>query len=893
MVIKIKQVYLFPFVKPMCKRNLLFLFFTLFLLLMYSSCTTTKNTPMRRAWHNMNARYNGYFLAGEELKENIRLIEKEYKDNYSFLLPVFMYPNKENVKAYTDNFDKSIKRATGVIERHTIITPKTKVEIANACKWIDENYTIIGIAEFYSLELVPALEVFQYVSQKYPDPEAKYRGLLWMMRLYNELGSLSKTEVLIDELKNAKDFPKKKWYKRELALIAADCYIKRGNNQQAIKSLTEAIANTKKKKYKARYNYILAQLYTQTGEYDNAIAAYKKVLKNHPIYEMVFNAKISKANLYAIKDGDSKGVKRELIQMSKDMKNVEYLDQIFYSLALITYKEKDTAATLNYLEKSIDNSTNNVMQKAQAYLKRGDVFFEKQNYITAEINYDSALAVLPEDYPGYLKIKDKKKTLSELVLNLNTIHVQDSLQALSKMSDKEREKAIDKMIAQLEKEEQRKLEEQKVKERIKQENIAAQNTTTTAPPGASAKLWYFYNPNTVSLGVADFTKKWGPRKLEDDWRRSQKESFNTTETDNNNISVDSLNQALSSAIAEANSNIKSREYYLKTIPATNEELIKSDNKIIDAFYNVGVIYKEQLNNNIKSAQAFEELLRRYPENKYKTTVYYYLYRSYLAMNNTDKAEYYKNILLNDYSESEYAKIIRNPDYAKNLMISKNEIEKLYSQTFQLYSSGKYSEALSNCEQAESLYSKNEYMPQFDFIKAMCIGYTQDVEVLEKELNAIIAKHPMHPVKEKAQDILDAMKKMKSSAIASIITNSQQSDSVKGSRFYWVTAVNPLKGDVAKFMEKVELVTQNAFAKQNLNIAKEIFNDSTQLVTIQTFLTIEEAKDYYMFMNNTTQVFSDLEKGTYVTFLIDSVNYPKMQQEKAVDNYLILFNEKIK
>jgi len=34
--------------------------------------------------------------------------------------------------------------------------------------------------------------------------------------------------------------------------------------------------------------------------------------------------------------------------------------------------------------------------------------------------------------------------------------------------------------------------------------------------------WYFYNQTTLSFGVNDFIKKWGNRKLEDNWRRSQK-----------------------------------------------------------------------------------------------------------------------------------------------------------------------------------------------------------------------------------------------------------------------------------------------------------------------------------------------------------------------------------
>ena len=37
--------------------------------------------------------------------------------------------------------------------------------------------------------------------------------------------------------------------------------------------------------------------------------------------------------------------------------------------------------------------------------------------------------------------------------------------------------------------------------------------------------WYFDNPNTLSFGFSEFNRKWGKRKLEDDWRRSDKKTL--------------------------------------------------------------------------------------------------------------------------------------------------------------------------------------------------------------------------------------------------------------------------------------------------------------------------------------------------------------------------------
>lgn len=845
---------------------------------------------MRRAWHSMNARYNGYFLANDDEKTIIKKIEKTNKEDFTKLLPIFIYPSNEAAKTYAADFDKVIKRGTEVIQYHAIVSEKSKVEIANACKWIDECYTLIGIADLYKHDLFPALEVFEYVSKKYSEPEAKYRGLLWMMRTYNELGSLSKTDVLLDELKSAKEFPQTKDYKRELELITADYQIKRGNYSAAIKALSIAIALTKKKSAKARYCYLIAQLYTEEGDERNALNYYNKVLKLHPPYDMAFSVKIKRAGVYAAENADSKEIKRELTRMAKDEKNEEFLDQIYYALALINCKEKDTASAISFLDKSIANSISNNSQKALSFLKRGDIYLDKQNYKAAEINYDTAVSLLPPDYPNYATIENKKKNLTALVSNLDIIDTQDSLLNLANMSEKDRNKAVDNMIKYLEKEQARKEEENRVA--LARQQALAQANAAAASQTASSTAWYFYNPNTISLGIADFNKKWGDRVLEDNWRRSQKQQeVNVDDNDSTDTAKDSIAKSTTAKTTNKDS-IKDRDYYLKNIPLTPEDQDKSIAKIIDAYYNVGVIYKESFNNNKKSAGAFEELLKRFPDNKYKLTVYYQLYRSYLAMNNSSKADHYKNIILNDYPDTEYAKIIRNPNSAKDILASKNQIERFYTETYQYYMNGKYAAVITNCNTADSLYAKSALMPQFDFLRALSIGRTQDSKALEAALTQVIIKHPIGPIKDKAQEILDLMK-IRNAAAADTLSRKPTPDLIETGDYYWVTMVPLGKGDINKFKDKVSIITETAFSQDSLSTSIEILTTTLQMIVVKPLKGRTKSLKYYYFMADKEQVFSDLEKGTYQTFIISVDNYALFQKDKDVNKYLQVFNEKLR
>lgn len=849
----------------------------------------------------MTARFNGYYYSNENIKETIKKIEKAHKDDFSKIIPLFIYTNNTTAKTFYSDGDKTIKKSSVVIQRHTITERKSKKEIPNACKWIDENYVLIGKAHFYKRDLFSALEAFEYVSKIYPNPEAKYTGMLWMMRTNNEIGSYSLTESSLDEIRNATDFPNDRSYQRELAAVTADYHIKREEYNASIKHLTKAIALTRKKKTKARYTYVLAQVYEKLGDNKKASQYYALVPGLHPSYDMAFNAQINRAKLYDISSGGSKIIKKQLNKMLRDDKNIEFQDQIYYALADIAVKENDIPLALTYLSKSIKASTTNNTQKALSYLKRADIYFEKPEYKNAQANYDSTMTFLPKDYVDYAVIDEKKKSLTSLVVNLNVIILEDSLQRLGKMSESEREKAIENMISKIEEDEKRKEEE-----KLFQLTNAQNNTTTTTNENTNAgsSAWYFYNPATVSFGAGAFTKKWGSRKLEDNWRRSEKDVVSTSIVDEEVNDISDSAQTLNggTSLASKTKNKKDKSYYLKNIPLTPDAIAKSNMKIVEAFYNVGSIYKEQLLNNQKSVESFEELLQRYPENKYKLTSYYQLYRIYLAMNNQPKSDYYKNILLKDYPDSDFAAIIRNPGIAGDIAASKKEVENFYTETYQLYTAGNYMQAYSNCMRADSLYSKSNLMPQFSFLKALCIGRTQDITAFENALTQVTVKYPKDPVKEKAQEMLDMIKKQKNpttvTTVDSTITAEVPKDSTKfvfkeDGEYYCLIVVENGKGDLNKFKTKLSDFHTQMFSTADIAISSIFLDITHQMVNVKAFEGKDKAMDYFDVLSAKKELFSDLEKGSYQTFVISSDNYTIFYKDKNISDYEQFFTQNFK
>lgn len=122
------------------------------LLILLSGCKTNKNTFIHRGYHNLTARYNGYYYATESIKEGEEKIRTSYKYDYDRLLPVYLVPTNESSKATFPEFDKAIKKSSNCISRHTIKDKKKGTEITTAGRWIDNNWNVIGISHFYKRE---------------------------------------------------------------------------------------------------------------------------------------------------------------------------------------------------------------------------------------------------------------------------------------------------------------------------------------------------------------------------------------------------------------------------------------------------------------------------------------------------------------------------------------------------------------------------------------------------------------------------------------------------------------------------------------------------------------------------------------------------------------------
>ncbi len=864
------------------------------MLTFFWSCSTKKNTFSRRVYHNLTAHYNAYWNGKESLKEGELELLTLAQENYTFVLPVFNYGTKENSMSLNPYMDRAIEKATLVIQRHSMyFNDKEYV------RWIDDSYLLIGTAYFYKHEYNMAKRTFDYMIKRFQDDPIKYDAMIWLADTYIQLEEWDKAQSLLDlvQSKILKE-PVSRNAEARLSAVYADFYIKQNLYNQAIIPLENALSDNQNKLLLTRMEFILGQIYQLNKDYEAATEYYTKVIKHNPPYEMSFNAKINLAQSYDVSTGNSKLVIKKLEKMLKDEKNIEYQDQIYYALAEIAIREGNDTLAIHYYKISVSTSLTNNYQKAISALKLADLYYSYPDYIFAQVYYDSSMMFLPSDFPDYEAIASKTETLTDLVTNILIIHEQDSLQDLARMSEKERNAIIQEFIAAYKEEEKKKKQE----EILRQQNLAMTSQSFQTKQNVqrlSGGKWYFYNPSTLSYGYTEFIKKWGNRKLEDLWRIKNKQMISYGYEDEI-VEVDTMKSDSTKSFI---SDPMKPEYYLQNLPMTPELMEASDAMLAEALYKTGYIYKEGIYDYPNAVKTFDEFIDRFPDNEYVLESYYHLYKIYQQQNNEEQLEYIKNLMVREYPDSDYAKIIIDPDYNLVLLAQKNKAASLYEETYQAYMNEQYLMVKIYTDEAISSYAEDKNLiPKFEYLRTLAKGKTDGTDSLVFGLQDIITRYPSHEVTPLAQNILthlygspDIPEQILEDG--TIVTSGEEQIEETSPYIYepdiihfYILIVNALQVNVNATKVKISDYHMKYHKLDNLTISSVLLDNSRQMITVSSFKNKENALAYYSGIKNSDYVFSNIHPLDYQHFVLSGDNYKTFYQNKDADQYQRFFTK---
>ncbi len=739
-----------------------------------------KNTRMTRTVQSINTRYNVHFNGKTSFDEGIKAIRDANQDDYGHIIHMDPISNHSNASVATGQFDRTIEKCRKAIKTRSMKTkPKYKSRRASRKNYKDfmekEEYNpymhkvwmLLAKAEFYKADFLGSVGTFNYIARHFKEDEAL--GItcqLWVVRAYAEMGWIYEAEEILSKLNQ----DMLKGENTDLyASVYADLLLKKKQYREAIPFLEMAQSRERNKYLKTRYSFLLAQLYQQTNQKKKAADAYAALIKKSPPYEMEFNAKINKAALFL---DNMRDTRRDLRRMAKNFNNRDYLDQIYYVMAKSYLLEKDTVKAIEFFQEAIDNSTRNGLDKAVVLIDMGDLHYKRQAYVDAQPCYEEASQIITVEDDDYPRVSKRAEVLSELVVQHEIVLLQDSLQRLSAKSPEERLKSIQAYLAQKALDEKLAAErEEKMQKRI-EDNIerASQSAAPQFAGGNSQQEWYFYNPALVRSGQTEFQSRWGRRKLEDNWRRTNKTSVLFDEETAAELAKDSVAFMSDSLQVAANDSTQveideprqvldkdSPEYYLQQIPTTKEQIAHSNQLWAEALFNMGMIYKDKLEDYKLALQTFKEYNERFKGYEYVPDA---LYQSYLVLMKTDKkydAETYRLELLSKFPDSKHAVLLSNPNYIEDRQRMFVEQDSLYKATYQAFNKSNFREVFDVVELVNGKYPGSPLLPKFLFLKALSIGKTQSQAMFEDELYALIDRYPESDISSISKDMIALMK----------------------------------------------------------------------------------------------------------------------------------------
>ena len=734
-----------------------------------SSCSSKKNTAARRQYTAFITRYNVYYNGDTHFKETLDDMENKYEDDYSSRL-LFMHPVEAKGDATapqpTGDFTRSIEKAQKAIQLRSIKQRparkpgKSRDEAYKAWMKRDEYnpflhnaWMLMGRSQYFNGDFLGAASTFFYISRHFTWlPNTVTEAKLWQARSYVSLGWLFEAEMILTRIKPETLVNKE--LRGLYDFTMADWRLKSDDFEGAVPYLLGAI-KADSGAQRTRLYFLLGQIYARLGRKREAYEAYKKAGSGASTsYRTKFNARIKQSEVY---DGaDITPEVKALKRMTRYDRNKEYLDQIYYAVGNLYLSRGDTTQAIENYRLAVEKSNRSGIDKAITQIRLGGLYFDRGEYEQAQPCYAEAVPLLPKTYPDYTSLVRRSDVLDELALYSQNVTLQDSLLRLSRMTPEQQLEVVNKIIEQL-----KKKEKEEAEAAAREEYLAARaaegstlNSNVKAPNSFninSDNSWYFYNTATRNAGRSEFQRRWGSRKLEDDWRRRNKASFNLdtgesdddadgSENDDDSADAENVDDARNAEPAKVD-DPHYPEYYLAQIPKDDAERATANDIIQEGLFNMGVILKDKLEDFRAAEREFDRLLADYPDNIYRLDVYYNLYLMYMRSGDPAAAERYRQLILSDFPDSKYGIAMRDPAYIDNRRKMDQRQQTLYDQAYDAYLNNRNKEVHEAAALMAEQFPMSKIMPKFMFLDALAYVTERQSDKFTEVIRDLLDRYP--------------------------------------------------------------------------------------------------------------------------------------------------------
>ncbi|MGB0280132.1 MAG: tetratricopeptide repeat protein [Flavobacteriaceae bacterium] len=694
------------------KKALLFLG----LMMMVAACSTKKNGALNRAYHSTTSKFNPLFNGQEALRYGTLDITQKHQDNYWLRLSVDPYqlPDAFSEEDTSNEFfDRAQEKATLTVQKHSMLIGGEQRN-----KQISKAYLLLGKARYFNGSYLQAIEAFTYLIKNMGNSNEAIEAELWRAKSYLEMGQEARAARELTNIVQSGHLTTKQYALAQSAL--ADALLREEKDTLATQPLMRALATEKSAAKRGRYAYLLGQLYEDLDYPDSAIVAYQQVLDlNRRVpRELWIHARLAQLKNNLPEDINTLRAYKKLLRSDEDRR---FRDKIHYFYGAYLLKGKDTLKGEKELNASLKTNTQDRYLKSLIYEQLASNRIDQVAFVTAGAYLDSTLQNLEDSTRRYRKLKRQRGKLDDIITYEKTIASTDSLLRLMNMSPEEQKQVVDSYIVQL-KEEAAKVE--------------AEATSQDAGTALLMGSFYFYNSRQVENGKRDFQRDWANVGLVDNWKYASNATAVVTQSTPETTSEKEENPAYNP------------QTYLAQIPPPQAaDSLKQLQH--EAYFQAGLAYKEQFGVAQTAIERFTSLLSANPDERYLPPTLYHLYK--LHTNNRVKQQPYRNQILANYPQSDYAKMIQNPT---GLAQTREENKMILANAKELLAKQDYNAVIAKSEQQIPLLTDKGLQAEWAMLRAISLGRLEGLEAYKEALTVLVQTYPKTESASKAKEQLD-------------------------------------------------------------------------------------------------------------------------------------------
>lgn len=807
-------------------------FLLVFLGIIVLGCSTQKNNFVNREYHALNTKFNVLFNGKEALSIGEAILYQNNQDNFLEVLPVepiLLRGEDQENRASIPSFSVAEEKAVKAIQKHSM-----KIAGQQRNRQIQDAYLLLGKARYFDRRFLPALEAFNFLLEGYfGNEKVYYEGKLWREKTNLRLGNYA---LAVDNLKPlAQRIPFGAGLYPEVNATVAQAYLNLKNEDSARVYISRAALAEKDRTAKARYRYIEAQLLEKAQLLDSARQAFQSIVdwkrKSPRIFWM--QAKLKAIRLKA--SLDSVSPRPILERLAKQFENQPYLHLIHQQEARYLLSQKEDSLAIQFYNKSLQSPGVDIATRMANYRELADYYFEKGVYLNTGAYLDSLLMVIPQE--GRLKKTTQRERdgLDEVIELETIIRSTDSILSLTALSKEEQFEYYQQHIDRKRAKELAAIEEEK-------KGLFSFNTS-------ASNNFYFYNNRLLVSGRQAFLSSWGNRPNTDNWNRlsivnqlTQKETSAEKQEDKAGFFIDTPS------------------FFVDQLPTDSLAIAALEKDRKQAYLDVGILYKEKFNNPKLAYNRLTKVFTLNPTENQEVSALYHCFKL-LEQTDTKAANRYKTILLEQYPDSPFALIVRDP---ANFSLAENQTPtSVYERLYNAFERQEFQKVLEEGESLKIVVSGTDLSPKVAYLTALAKGRLEGEIAFIDALQEVVELYPNTSEAQLAKQSISRL---------------AQEEQLKHKRltlknYKWVFSFEEdasLLDSLAKQMQIAIAEDQKAW-----KFTRDVYSDSIDFIVVHTK---EEQPNQAYFLEKWGQL-PDFDKRTN-NFVLLSAQYEQVQRLKT-------------